>query len=1047
MSGVDAVFAQDSVGGSATGSIDCPAIQRSVGELGVGSPPPDLGSPPAAAEVGESLFSSTAKDLLKSVVGSALGKVGDVAFGWVVSELTGPTKPTKIEAEELQDLADLKAQVTQVQTEIADLGRTIQTDVSALATEIDQDAKWQTFVTKSTAANTALQKVEDDIQQVCEITELHRDDAEASGVTESLTQEEIDSLKEVAENGQANFNALSAVLVGDDITGGLFEAYRDVLWSVKAVGSSSPSATLLSAEDANTLQSQVAYYGNIATLHLQAFAEVVHSPQVQTRPALLEQYYDNSWVPAIQEWSLLGNRNLPTLPAGTSVDLLQEKLTDPSNGDVSGTIRLWTTETVTLAGSAQNSYCMASVTCYAPEWAATSSARSEAVLRASVLPNFPPLSLSVGAEQLGLTGWRVPTDDDFASLVMTRPSRIKNPPSLITIPRVEDGVSQWAEIENVPALQYQPISNGIDTSNTIPPVVVDSDSAQVLVFTSNPYSGPERLTFAEDGMDPTASFGGRLMLVQDLPVGPPDTPLYPDASADSRAADAVEEAASAAAPPSASASTLSNSSAIGDASPVTYTAPAQCNTDDPYVQPQGYNGISVTVSGAAGGSRAGEDVIFDESYRYGGRGGVVNAVLPVSAGTQLFAGVGGAGGFVDGSQRERGAAGGIGGGGGGGTWTSDTDLGRQAGAGGGGLSSIALDDECLLPLVVAGGGGGAGAAASAFDADAARDGGNSCVMNGCIPSNSDSTLATNSYLTGATAPDGEGEDPYSDNGLGGGGGGGFIGGGASRLGGGTGGTSFVADGALSSSFTVGSNDSGTNGSVTITPVVIPEFTIGFVDSQFEWVLVRADQSVRADVPQDLLPDSSIVEWRTVAEPASVSPSGTPIVRLLDTVTGNCATGRGVLSFNQIVTLEPCADSDDNQRWYLQSTAVDPSNGSVNFRTIGGTGLAEAVSQPVAALFLTPLKAPPLSDNLSETPGSGPSDPAPTPTTDPAASPSPSTTSGPVNGDLPTDHSPRPAADSGGLASTGVEGLLLLATSIALIALGGLVIMSTRRRRA
>ena len=188
-----------------------------------------------------------------------------------------------------------------------------------------------------------------------------------------------------------------------------------------------------------------------------------------------------------------------------------------------------------------------------------------------------------------------------------------------------------------------------------------------------------------------------------------------------------------------------------------------------FVVPAGVTSITVTATGAAGGSLSASAI--------GGRGATVTATVPVTPGEQLVVGVGAAGSSA--------GPGGIGGGGSGG-------VGAFNGAGGGGASSVSASSfPASGLLVVAGGGGGTGAGAAGGDAGSvgggAGGGGAGTSYGGGAGG------VESGFNSGGPGSFGFGGQGGLGGSAGGGGGGGYYGGGggAGSAGGGGGGSSFV----------------------------------------------------------------------------------------------------------------------------------------------------------------------------------------------------------------------------------------------------------------
>ncbi|MCR2762604.1 hypothetical protein NQ152_03675 [Microbacterium sp. zg.B48] len=1074
-----ATFASTAAVGDAA---PCPLIQRTVASDALGSTLDD------SADTAGGIFSGVATTVLTGVISGAAGKVGGALVGWALDALTGGPGPTPIEEEELADLQQIQTQLSTVQQEITTLNITLQQDELALANQIEVAAQYGAYVTQVTAANTALENVRNDIQLVCQLSANLTTSAQASGNTSSLSADQIDELKAVVESGQQSVNALDEALIGTDGQSGVFGSYRALLWAAEASGSSTPSGTLLPSELANKMQAQAAFYAGVTTLHLNAYAEAVHLSATGGVTADLQNYYENTYVPSVQAWSYLANDNLPTLPDGVSADLSTPASPNPGSADSSGFIRVWTTSPVTLAGTDQDRYCMYPSTCYAADWAPA--AASVNVIAASVVPATAVLASYLAVPQAGMTGWRIPQIDDFTSLAATRAPVIGGIPAGVTVPDISHGVSAWAAVEGIPALQAAPVTAPNGTFQTIPPVLVDWGQAQVLGFNDPNFSQPEPFFMGDTGQGfsstPNQSYGGALMVVQDLPVGPPETPPFPAASSSS-ASTPVGDAALAAQrdgvvpfvanPPS--------TSSMDAAQATTFTTPADCNSGaNEFVQPSGYNAVTIVAVGAKGGN----GMAYDETDSQGGTGGVVTATVPVIAGSQLFVGVGGAG--QDWQQNTgQGGAGGLNGGGVGGSINGYNGQFDGVGAGGGGSSQVSLDESCSLPLVVAGGGGGSGSS----NRESTTSGGNACVSLACAGTDGDGgggggTLTQGganwgsdaSPLAGAGAPGagqaggagGSGGAPGGLRGLGGGGGGGGFtggggGGGASGdviscgnygcaadkgTGGGAGGSSFATAGAIDASFELSSAAGyGPNGSVTITPIVVPEFSLVADDaSGAGYRSVQLDDQLPPDViavPVDASDPSQVTGgtgWATLTLP--FDPTTLFGSQLFDPVSQLCVDaqngGAGPL---QMIA---CDTTGQNlgQRWSATVLAgVAGGASSMDFHSGSGVSVSAALGLQGQGLILVPgalwTAGPPLKDALSEEPPAPAEPEAPSPETPPASGQPSSEGGDQVEPDTNT-------ARSGKLASTGSDPTLWLAVTIAGAAagvLGGMLL--ARRRRA
>jgi len=119
-----------------------------------------------------------------------------------------------------------------------------------------------------------------------------------------------------------------------------------------------------------------------------------------------------------------------------------------------------------------------------------------------------------------------------------------------------------------------------------------------------------------------------------------------------------------------------------------------------YVVPGCVDSIVVDVMGAEGGF--GPSGCTSNTFKYGGKGGRVQATIPVTPGDTLFIFVGGKGEDDDLSSA-------LGGYNGGGDALADDQYYYYGGGGGGGASDIRLNGTAISDrIIVAGGGGGAG---------------------------------------------------------------------------------------------------------------------------------------------------------------------------------------------------------------------------------------------------------------------------------------------------------------------------------------------------
>ncbi|MGB0098998.1 MAG: glycine-rich protein [Nocardioides sp.] len=220
-----------------------------------------------------------------------------------------------------------------------------------------------------------------------------------------------------------------------------------------------------------------------------------------------------------------------------------------------------------------------------------------------------------------------------------------------------------------------------------------------------------------------------------------------------------------------------------------------------FTVPAGITAIKVTAIGAAGGT------CYDAR---GGYGGEVTATIPVTPGSTLNVGVGGAGPVVR-TCEPAGTPGGTGGGGAGGVVDAFDHTGGAGGGGASWLSAGAGSPTLVSAIVVAAGGGGAVYGTNGGDAgspgynDGAGGAGTQTAggAGGAASSSSATSGGTGMAFTGGA---GGGSSDFRGAG-GGGGGGGYYGGGggagagssAARPGSGGGGSNFVVANAYASS--------------------------------------------------------------------------------------------------------------------------------------------------------------------------------------------------------------------------------------------------------
>jgi hypothetical protein len=240
--------------------------------------------------------------------------------------------------------------------------------------------------------------------------------------------------------------------------------------------------------------------------------------------------------------------------------------------------------------------------------------------------------------------------------------------------------------------------------------------------------------------------------------------------------------------------------------------------------------VTVTLNGAGGGA----NILTSPTPCVPGAGGLLQATLAVTPGSDLsitVGGKGGVGGALTGTTAT-GGTGGTGGGGNGGNGTGTVTV--QGGGGGGGGSTIAAGGK---RLAVAGGGGGCGAFAgtpsAGFGGNDGAPGVGGASSHGGEPGTQlaggaggpSANPADAAGTAGSSGQGGTGAGAATQNGAGGGGGGGYFGGGGGggvRSGegvgaGGGGGSDFVLNSASDTSSKPGANAGDGSVKIVTTP--------------------------------------------------------------------------------------------------------------------------------------------------------------------------------------------------------------------------------------
>jgi hypothetical protein len=1047
-----------SPGGSAVAATtgpDCPLVER--------APVPIDGSS-SVQDVGDGALGSFLGELATGVLGDVISDgieagAGD-AVGWVIGQLTGGGTPgTPIDSTILTGVQAVQTQLQDLQQEVTSLSADITQVEQSMIAVTNTDAAYTQYFTAAGNVQGYAQIVED-IQNVCLAQYDLSQVSSTTNETSSLDTVDSSNLTSLLDDGRNTLSDLHTSLIGGDGSPGLIRLYEEVLWYTKYVGSAAPSATLAPADLLDDMQQFVSFYAELATMHLAAYAEAVHAGIGGTPQNLLDYYAD--YQSYLQQWSYLATLNLPALPAGVIADLTPTASPLPGSATTAGQIRLWTSQATSLTASTQSSYCVDAGMCSAPVWD-----QAGTVVDNAIVPAVSPLSASLAAPQLGLTGWRIPSMADWTSLTTDRPFAFPTAnPSDSEPPVLANGIPGWAQVEGLPILSATPIGYPTGTVTTVPPFVVQDATADVVNFNAVPFTTPQPV----DPPNAQVHYGGALALVQDYQTTPVAFPAFPtlppSVPASAEGASATPTSATVSSDTTETdraAAQTSLTTSVGTWAPTTFDYVSTCGSDLSFTQPAGANAIQVSVAGAAGGW--GSYTEPGNNGVPGGLGGVVTATIPVAAGTPLYLGIGGQGGQWNAVSSDGiGGPGGTGGGGAGGNINgSSNGSNGQTGAGGGGLSQIALDPGCSVPLVVAGGGGGAGNGISPGSA-AGGSGGNACMSgqacNGGGGGGKDpaggGTLTSGGSRAGDPYPQlGDGGLPsYSAGGAGGaggvanqhagqaggGGGGGFTGGGGGggtniydglslASGGGAGGSSFLVAGASDSAFTASSQGSG---SITITPVLIPEWTMAVT-----FPVLGLVQAIQAE-QQDFAPGVFLTQ--TASDPSQLSGTsawafladsdGTPgAVNVLDTQFQQCLTVQQGLGLSESTCGSPPSGAD--QDWTVTPLAVAStfSDGGPLYDLLApdGTSFATQLGAPGQGILL-------LADQLW-TADARLADAAPQPgqpTTGGGAAPSSGT-------------SPQPGSGAASLAATGLSdgGMLAL---VATVLLGtGLLIRSLRRR--
>ncbi|GGL94341.1 Ig-like domain-containing protein [Nakamurella endophytica] len=924
---------------------------------------------------------------------SAAQDKASAGAGWVLNLVLGnngnQTEATQKQIE--QELTDQRNQLNSIQTSVNALANQLTNAEYALKAQL-ANTQYDLEVSGSAGNIAAIQGM---VQNVCTLARNSATDSNAAPYLPYDT--DITHIRDIRANAATRLQNMSNSLLGD---GGIIASYRAAWWANQQARTGVvPSRALWTAEYVDAMHDLVDYYAGLAAQLYNAYAEATHwnSPAVPSHsaealtpgnPQDITDLYAQLRVD-ILAWTEAATANLPHLPKGTLVDWR----TGATSGGTT-TYTMWASSPVALPNdpglgddptTPTHAYCVDPRSlCVYHVWmpaAADNAVASSAV----VAQAWTPVELALLSRPLGYADWRLPTEADWTGLV--RASYTGSGASR-TLSGVDPaaGVATWAKGEDLPILQAQTVAGPTGQVTTIPPVVVKDATAQVLTF-----NDPKSAAPTAPSTPSTTGLAGRLALVRAVTTVPPDLPVL--AGTRSR----VRPPAAAAPAPVTGARTArtqrgaaprarTTAAVVGTVGqPSTFTAPGStCTTA--YQQPFGANAISVTVTGAAGGSGGRGSA--------GGHGSTVTAVLPLQPGGVLYPRVGGAGGNssdgFDPSTGKNEAVPGTGGTGGGGAGGGSPR--EWAGGGGGGLSGVSADTDCSQWLAIAGGGGGGGG----IDEDGTTPhndglgGGNACQSTGCAgqtptlkgqPATAQGAGRGGDLVTGgaggAHAGKNAGNGQNGTPGRGGAGGlaidptdplheyygGGGGGGGAGRAGGGGGGassaayggagggggSSYVAGGAASPSITV--NTAGGPAQVVITPVLVANGEIGtHANGSVPTTVLRVDRGGTAAVRS---PERTWdIAWQTWGLEKVGSDSVNAYYLLHNLGAGSCLTnGR---TSGSAVALAACNVDDPQQAWKLGWQ----TDGSYALQTEWSAGTTALVASGAVSGDATPVTLAP-----------------------------------------------------------------------------------------
>ena len=802
-------------------------------------------------------------NFLTDLLSDAADTPVDGGAGWVLDLLLGNNPGGDKSDPQLQSmLAAQSKQLTAIQNQLSSLAGQLTGAEYALKAQLAKST-YDTLVSQSQLGIGLIQSW---TSGICALNASVTDPT----VTKPYTPDtgDLNLINDIRDGALSALDALSDELLGSGAgSDGIIATYRNAYWAtLQASTGQPPSTAIWTGAYLQSMHALQDYYLGLAVGMFNAYVEAVHWDTPNSSPALpaehadkISQFYAQLNADVLA-WTQAATSDLPAVPTDHAVDARTGDVTKPGS-----TYNLWTITPTTLPGTNSSQYCAHPASlCVFNQW--DPAAADTSVAAGRIVPAVEPLATYLVTGAGGYSGWHIPASSDWTNLVKVSKVAGTNTTSGLD---PNDGVAAWAAAEQIPVLSAQQLTDPAQKLvSTIPPVVVADPTAQVLTF-NNPTSATPTAPL------PPASQGyaGNLALETSLTAATPPIPAVPPTArnrvGNSPAAAAVPtrltrddhhvDPVAQAAP--ATGGTASLRGTLNTAT--TFDTPGAC-TNNSYTQPRGANAVQVTVQGARGGSGSGNPA----GNNRGGYGGQVTTTIPLQVGATIHIQVGGSG--ANAYTKINGSGGGAGGSGGGATGGSD--LGNTVGGsptnggagGGGGFSGISADSTCNQWLTIAGGGGGGGESTGSQTEN--YPGGNGCPDTTCSAptptTDHGGSIQTRGGGAGGSIPGGGaagnnkgflsgagtsgtrlaggaggqgtngcGQCTFMQQTAGGGGGGGWGGGGGGggsvngySGAGGAGGGSYVIPGVGQRSFSATSP--GPGGSVTITPVVAPEYSIG-----------------------------------------------------------------------------------------------------------------------------------------------------------------------------------------------------------------------------